>query len=303
MEIVWANDGHVSRFVPSWLRSNCYSAKRREKRGPQPKLWNAESMREVPEASFRDVSTSDDALRLWLTMIADYGFAVLRGVPAVSDTLAEVVELFDYVRETNFGRFFEVRTVVNPNNVAYTSLPLTAHTDNPYRDAVPSLQLLHCLSSSDMGGDTTVVDGFCVANALREREPDKFKFLTTTPIQFRFSDKDTDLEAEITVINLGPRGEVDAVRLNGPTALPFDLDPDLMEPYYDAYRAFGLMLESPEFHISFKLHPGDLYIVDNTRVMHGRTGYSGAGNRHLQGCYANRDGLYSRLAVLNRMMK
>ena len=67
------------------------------------------------------------------------------------------------------------------------------------------------------------------------------------------------------------------------------------------YRTFGLMLESPEFQVRFKLDVGDLYIVDNTRVMHGRTAYSGEGNRHLQGCYADRDGLYSRLDVLNRL--
>ena len=100
--------------------------------------------------------------------------------------------------------------------------------------------------------------------------------------------------------DLSPRGEVAAVRLNGPTALPFDVDSDLMEPYYEAYRAFGLMLESPEFQVRFRLDPGDLYIVDNTRVVHGRTEFVAEGNRHLQGCYADRDSLFSRLAVLNR---
>ena len=60
------------------------------------------------------------------------------------------------------------------------------------------------------------------------------------------------------------------------------------------------MLESTEFQVSFRLEPGDLFIVDNRRVLHGRTGYSGAGTRHLQGCYADVDGLRSRLAVLSR---
>ena len=302
VEIVWENDGHISRISTSWLRSNSYSGQAREQRQPQRKLWTSDSMRTLPECSYQDVSTSDSGLRAWLTMIAEYGVALLRGVPCVSGALTEVAELFGYVRETNFGRFFEVRTVVDPNNVAYTNLPLTAHTDNPYRDPVPSLQLLHCLSSSDIGGDSTVVDGFCVANALREREPEKFKLLTSIPVRFRFSDKDTELDAEVTLINLSPRGEVAAVRLNGPTALPFDFDSDLMEPFYDAYRTFALMLESSEFQVRFRLDPGDLYIVDNTRVMHGRTSFSAAGSRHLQGCYADRDALLSRLRVLKRDM-
>ncbi|MDP9262638.1 MAG: TauD/TfdA family dioxygenase, partial [Actinomycetota bacterium] len=46
---------------------------------------------------------------------------------------------------------------------------------------------------------------------------------------------------------------------------------------------------------------GDLFIVDNLRVLHGRTGYAASGGeRHLQGCYADRDGLRSTLAVLSR---
>ena len=85
VEIVWANDGHVSRFVPSWLRSNCYCAQEREKRNPrrwpQRKLWNAGLLETLPEVAYRDVSASDDALRRWLSLVADYGFALLRGVP------------------------------------------------------------------------------------------------------------------------------------------------------------------------------------------------------------------------------
>lgn len=65
-----------------------------------------------------------------------------------------VVALFGYVRETNYGRHFEVRTTVNPTNLAYTGLGLQAHTDNPYRDPVPSIQVLYCLESSAAGGKT-----------------------------------------------------------------------------------------------------------------------------------------------------
>ena len=56
-----------------------------------------------------------------------------------------------------------------------------------------------------------------------------------------------------------------------------------------------------EYRIQFKLDPGDLFIVDNLRVLHGRIGYAATGGeRHLQGCYADRDGLRSTLAVLSR---
>ena len=49
----------------------------------------------------------------------------------------------------------------------------------------------------------------------------------------------------------------------------------------------------------YLMQPGDLLLFDNERVLHGRAGES-IGERHLQGCYADRDGLKSTLAVLER---
>jgi gamma-butyrobetaine dioxygenase len=71
-----------------------------------------------------------------------------------------------------------------------------------------------------------------------------------------------------------------------------------MAGFYAAYRSFAQILERPELELTFKLGPGDLFIVDNRRVLHGRKGFTSAGGRHLQGCYADRDGLLSTRAVL-----
>jgi alpha-ketoglutarate-dependent taurine dioxygenase len=38
--------------------------------------------------------------------------------------------------------------------------------------------------------------------------------------------------------------------------------------------------------------------VDNTRVMHARSQFSGSGQRWFQGCYADKDGLLSTLAAI-----
>jgi gamma-butyrobetaine dioxygenase len=60
------------------------------------------------------------------------------------------------------------------------------------------------------------------------------------------------------------------------------------------------MVTSARYMVRVALGPGDLFIVDNLRVLHGRNGFSDTGERHLQGCYADRDGLRSTLAVLSR---
>ncbi|MDX1402138.1 MAG: TauD/TfdA family dioxygenase, partial [Kiloniellales bacterium] len=58
-------------------------------------------------------------------------------------------------------------------------------------------------------------------------------------------------------------------------------------------------IDDPALAVGFKLEPGECFIVDNTRVLHGRRGYSATGGtRWLQGCYADKDGLLSTLNVL-----
>ena len=42
---------------------------------------------------------------------------------------------------------------------------LDLHTDNPYRDPVPTLQLLHAITADAGGGETLFVDGFAHAEA------------------------------------------------------------------------------------------------------------------------------------------
>jgi gamma-butyrobetaine dioxygenase len=289
-------DGHRGRWGVAWLRANCYCAD--ERREPRPRrLWDASIQHDLPVRRYVDVAAGGSALRDWLAQVDELGFAILAGGPTEPGTVLRVAELFGFVRETNYGRLFDVRSVVNPTNLAYTGLGLGAHTDNPYREPTPTLQLLHCLSSSAGGGENTLVDAFRVAQDLPREE---LGLLAATPIRFRYADDRTELEAETPVLSLDARGELQAVHYNTRSCAPFRLPEQLVEPYYAAYQRFGRMLEHPRYRIQFKLDAGDLFIVDNLRVLHGRTGYSESGERHLQGCYADRDGLRSRLAVLSR---
>ena len=284
------SDGHTSTFDPALLAST---------RAPRPRrLWGAEIQDDLPVSRYSEVAAGGAALRDWLRAVDELGFAILTGCPTSPGTVTRVAELFGFVRETNYGRLFDVKTVVDPTNLAYTGLGLGAHTDNPYRDPTPTLQLLHCLASSADGGENTLVDGFRVVQDLTRAD---LELLARCPIRFRYADADAELETETPVITLDPRGETEAVHYNTRSVQPFALPDALVGPYYGAYQRFGRMLEAPEYRIQFKLAPGDLFIVDNLRVLHGRTAYAATGGeRRLQGCYADRDGLRSRLAVLSR---
>jgi len=71
-----------------------------------------------------------------------------------------------------------------------------------------------------------------------------------------------------------------------------------MMGYYNAYRNFSYIINDSSMTVNFKLNPGECFIVDNTRVLHARTAYSGTGTRWLQGCYVDIDGLLSTISTM-----
>lgn len=295
LEVVWSSDGHHSRYRLGELGTIMPSTRE------TPSLWDASIASELPLAEHAAISGDPQALLEWLVGVDRLGCGVLRGVPIADGEVARVAELFAHVRTTNYGRWFDVRAVVDPTNLAYTTLGLPAHTDNPYRDPVPTLQLLHCLQSSAAGGDNVLVDGFRVAAEVRRALPAGFALLASRPVEFTYADDDTELRTSAPLVELDPTGEVCAVRCNSRSMAPPHMAADELVEWYDAFSLWCRLLDDPHLQVRIHLEPGDLFIVDNRRVLHGRTAYDASGGtRHLQGCYADIDGLRSTIAVLRR---
>lgn len=297
----FAPDGKAATFPLGWLEAHAYDRTQQREAGALPagsEAWAAGLAPPVGDLSGMQANPS--ALRDWLAVIRRYGFAKVTGCRAEPGGLFDIVDLFGYVRETNYGRHFEVRTEVNPTNLAYTGLGLQAHTDNPYRDPVPSLQVLACLENSAEGGENMVVDGFAAARRLRDEDPEGFACLAGHTARFEYAGTPgVALASRRPMIELAPDGTLQAVRFNSRSAAPLtDVPFDQMEAYYRAYRRLSAIIDDPGMEVTFKLSPGEAFIVDNTRVLHARKGYSGEGHRWLQGCYADKDGLLSTLAAL-----
>jgi [2-(trimethylamino)ethyl]phosphonate dioxygenase len=287
-----------ARFEAAWLRAHALDPASRAERRRRPVLWDAGLAAAPPAGNYAAILAEDGARAKWLRQVHDHGFGLLRGVPTEPGMVCKVVEIFGCVRETNYGRLFDVVAVEKAQNLAFTALSLGNHTDNPYREPVPQLQLLHCLEAAAEGGESVVVDGFAAAERLRREAPDAFILLTRRAVPFRYVEPGkVDLRSRAPLIELDAEGELAAVRYNNRSIAPFDLGPDEVEPFYDAYRRFGRLLHDPDLTVGFRLAPGDLFIVDNRRVLHGRRGFS-AGRRWLQGCYTDTDGLTSTLFSL-----
>ncbi|GIL00045.1 MAG: hypothetical protein BroJett029_42530 [Alphaproteobacteria bacterium] len=301
LEVVWAGDGHVSRYDAAWLSAHSLASAARAARRRRPVLWDRALADRIPRADWPAMLAAPEAERRALQALIDYGFLIISGVPTTSGAVVEVGDRIGHVRVTNYGRHFDVRSVPNPNNLAYTAVALGVHTDNPYRDPTPGLQLLHCLEADAPGGDTILVDGFRAAELLREEDATAFSLLSWLPLDFRFADASADLAARVPVISTDFEGQVTAVHFNNRSMAPADLPEDVVESWYDAYRKFARLLRRPELELTLRLEPGDLMVMSNVRTLHGRTAFDvNAGRRHLQGCYVDLDGVESRLRVLSR---
>ena len=292
LALTFAPEGHRGGIEAAWLRARCGAQATPVQ--DSPVLWGSELGARLPEADHAAVTASRAALGRWLSLVRTFGFALLRGVPVRPGEVARIAELFGFVRETNYGRIFDVIAKPAPNNLAFTGRALGAHTDNPYRDPVPGLQLLHCLEADAEGGETMLVDGFRAAERLHAAAPGRFALLTAHEVPFHFRDADCDLRARGPVIALDGAGAVSAIRYNNRSAAAFDMADEVVPAFYDAYRHFARLLSEAEAEVRLGWAAGDLLILDNRRVLHGRRAY-GSGRRRLQGCYADRDALESTL--------
>ena len=212
-----------------------------------------------------------------------------------------IAETFGHVRETNFGRMFEVYSQPDGNDLAYRTIALAPHTDNPYREPVPGIQLLQCLANETSGGLSTLVDGLAVTDALRDEDPQGYDLLARTPVGYRFVDETTEHFSRRTMIGLGPDGAFDGIHYSPRLDETPLLAPSAMRAFHKARRRLGELLSDPAFELRFQLAAGELMMFDNIRVLHGRTGFDpNEGHRQLQGCYIDRDGPRSHYRVACR---
>ncbi len=298
LEVRWADlQQHVSHFSAQFLLANSYD----NPRSPTDNIhkWGSELTGNLPSYDYNQVITEDNVKAQWLDAVTKYGIALLKNVPTEPGTILQVVDLFGYVRNTNYGELFEVISVEQAVNLAFTPIPLSLHTDNPYRNPVPTLQLLHCLEKAERGGVTALADGFRAAEILREQNPKAFDLLSTQAVTFRFSSADAILEHTACMIELCANGEVSAVRINSRSLAPINLPFDMMQSYYSAYQELTAIIQGSACKVTLTLDRGELILFDNQRVLHGRE-VQAVGARHLQGCYADRDGLRSTAALINK---
>ncbi|CAG8494818.1 4676_t:CDS:2 [Ambispora gerdemannii] len=220
-----------------------------------------------------------------LIQIWKYGLVFLRNVPEFNSLdgkagIIKVVERIGSLQNTIYGNIWDVKSIPDSRNIAYTALELGLHMDLLYYEASPGLQFLHCLKNTVNGGQSTFADSFMAVTRLQQQHPKDYEILTKVPMTFHY-------------INDGH-----FMHFNRPVIV-VDQANDSMVEFYRAFQQFSSLVEAPESRFELLLKPGELTIFVNRRVLHGRRRFDAkSGERHLKGAYLDMSEFKDRLRTL-----
>jgi gamma-butyrobetaine dioxygenase len=327
IEIEFAPDRHHSVYDARWLDQF--------RPAPVPRQRSQPPIRPPPARSGTGAAAEDgrseDAKHLWdnavicgalplgswplyqsdpahrqacLRAVLRDGFVLLAGMPPEPGAVLAVAQTLGVLRDTEWGQVAEVRVGASPPSEASTSRPIPPGTSAPFRDPLLTVKVLGCLTAAAQGGESTLVDGFFAAATLRARDPAAFAVLSGTAVTFARADDQAELRATHPVISLDPSGRIREIRFDRSHLAPLRGATSQILAFYDAYRSFAQLVDDPALTLTMALRPGHCLILDNTRILNGRTGFpagpAAGRERHLQACWADLDGVASRIAVLER---
>ncbi|XP_015588800.1 gamma-butyrobetaine dioxygenase [Cephus cinctus] len=313
LSIEWS-DNHKSTYSLSWLIERSFT---KEKRTRYRKdcyrfnrvVWNAEDFKKCLKTfDYNDVMTDNNTLLLWLNALTTYGVSIITGTPDDIESSKKLGHRVAFIRETHYGERFIVKARRVTTNVAYLAAPLQLHTDLPYYDYTPGVILLHCLvQTPSIGGETQLTDCLYVAEYLKKNDPETYKVLTTTYVDW--NDIGQEDGNHFHSINRAPVlceddfGDIVEVNFSQPQRdSHFNVPLEQAVEWYKAMSIFTRLLYSKENTVFFKMNEGEILTFDNRRLVHGRTGYDDDNDkkRRIIGCYLDWDEIYSKIRVLRK---
>lgn len=316
LSVEW-EDGHKSEYSLDWLQERNFSPENQTKWLNSvyrlPKVpWGSKKFPSIlKHFNFQNILDCNNKLLEWLESIAIHGVAIVEGTPSRKDALLTLTNRISFLKKTHYGELFEVRYKPDTTNSAYLNTPLQMHTDLPYYDYKPGLNLLHCLVQTESeGGANQLTDVLHVSLQLKETEPDNYKLLSTIPVEWNDIGEDGgDIFHTIhraPVICLDSSGNFVRVNYSQPQRdSHFSVPIDNVIPWYKAYTSFTKALYHPDNVINIKTKTGDILTFDNVRLVHARKGYedNDYNERHIVGAYVDWDVAFSKIRVLRQSLK
>lgn len=317
LEVQWANDikgydaAHTSTYDPAVLRNPTAIARRGDGGLSRKRVtWNREAMRQVQHwISYEDYINDEAKFATAMHQLALTGLIFVKGIPDSREMVEKIATRMGPLRNTFYGPTWDVRSVPQAKNVAYTNVFLGFHMDLMYMNEPPGFQLLHCLQNSCDGGESLFVDGFYIARRLALTNPTAYRRLTQLRLNYEYNHQDHKYNNQWPVFEVDPAAPDRLLHINYSPPFQGPLhhshqDAARLEPQLKALREFSDLLEDERNTFELKLNPGECVIFENRRVLHARRQFNTAsGSRWLAGAYVDEDAVVSRFNVSRSKQK
>ena len=188
---------------------------------------------------------SDESLLELLEHVDNTGVAIVTGVPLENLAVIRLAQRIAFIEESHFGRYFDVESKPDPENLAYTPQALYPHNDLPSRRHLPGIQFLHCLHNDAQGGESILVDSIASARKLQHTDRAAFNLLSTRKVTFTYVADDCQIVNRGHVIEIDEDGDVIGTRLHPALLGPVDIEPELQAEFYRSHRALPHNRDQP----------------------------------------------------------
>ncbi len=318
LSVTWSNDiqgfrnDHVSTYTKDFLSLYDSSRSERYPRFKNKTLWDKAMITEsVQFVDFSHYISQDSVLHNVLNQLQKYGLVFLCNVPQSEKAIEDIAARIGPLKNTFYGLTWDVKSVPEAKNVAYTHQYLGLHMDLLYVDRPPALQLLHCLKNTCEGGTSLFCDSHRAATELKRVNGEAFNQLLHQQTAFVYDNAGENYYQRRYVIEThGSDKHVRSVNWSPPFQAPFPIrggihdnhGVPIFRSFTRALKEFAARIEAPENMYEYRLKEGECVIFNNKRVLHARTAFDiNSGERWLKGAYVDDDVWRSRQRVLDRV--
>jgi len=301
LHIIWSDNDHESHYHPGWLRHFDYGNGRRPSNTWEIETWGQELEQNLPLFSADAVLNDEGSAYSFLTAIRRLGIALVTDMPKDEATFTRLANRVGLLRDMNWGKIFEIVAKPEGEYIANRGFALDAHSDAATREYMPGLQIFQCVENTSEGGESFWVDGFHIAQILREQYPAEWEILTTIPWEQASRSQGSHYRWHAPIIELDEQSNIRAIRDTTWLREPLRVDFEDVPRLYQAYRVYARLKADRRHQVERKLVEGDVAFVDNRRVLHGRRAFKPeTGLRHIRTCYGEREELLSSIRMIER---
>ena len=263
---------------------------------PQANKW--EPLQQPVAMEYKDFMASDEVVFDFMMTAASGQLAMLKNVPAEPGRSEEIgLKMSEYILQYHYGPIEDVQSAPmqeQANNVGGLCMELPLHMDHLWRESPAGYLSFHCLTFDKQvkGGEQVYLNAFYEAELFRKEYPTDFAVLVKVPTNFHLNVVDKNLPGPVPYSYSRPHftlnhwGHITGVTWGPDIHGPLAVDPDLVEPYYEAYSKFAKFIESSPRALELLPEPGDFVFLNNRVVLHARNAFElNGGMRHFQSMF------------------